>query len=154
MKKIILLCVLITIANCTLKNIEKTHGVASLESKFEKLIENKTNKNQILEDLGPPSTKNIFDNSVWIYLGKKTRKKNLFKLARNEDVRNDVVVLEINSRGILVKKKLYTIENIQNIKFSEKITTKTEKDSFVFGVLSSFRQKIDSPKRNKKVSQQ
>ena len=145
---------LITITNCSLKNIEKTHGVALLESKFEKLIENKTNKNQILKDLGPPSTKNIFDNSVWIYMGKKTRKKSLFKLAKNEDIRNDVIVLEINSRGILVKKELYTIENIQKINFSDKITAKTEKDSFVFGVLSSFRQKIDSPKRNKKVSQQ
>ncbi len=154
MKKIILLCALITITNCTLKNIEKTHGVALLETKFEKLIENKTNKNQILKDLGPPSTKNIFDNSVWIYVGKKTRKKSLFKLARNEDIRSNVVVLEINNRDILVKKQLYTIENIQKINFSEKITTKTKKDSFVFGVLSSFRQKIDSPKRNKKVSQQ
>ena len=154
MKKIILLCVLITITNCSLKNIEKTHGVALLENKSEKLIKNKTNKNQILEYLGPPSTKNIFDNSVWIYIGKKTRKKSLLKLAKTEDVENNVLVLEIDRRGILVEKKLYTLENTQNINFSEKITTKTDKDSFVFGVVSSLRQKIDSPKRNKKVNQQ
>ena len=154
MKKILLLTLLITITNCSLKNIEKTHGVAKLDDKYKKLVINTTNKNQIFDELGPPSTKNIFDNSIWIYIEKQTKKSSLLKLAKNEDVKNNVLVLEINNRGILISKKIYTLEDIEKINFSESFTSKTEKDSFVYGVISSLRLKIDSPKRNKKVNQQ
>jgi hypothetical protein len=36
------------------------------------------------------------------------------------------------------------------MKFSEKTTFTSDKDSFVFGFVSSLKQKIDNPRRNKK----
>ena len=154
MKKIILLISIIAISNCTLKDINKNHGVAKLEEKYNLLIQNKTNKNDILSELGPPSTKNVFENYIWIYIEKKTTKSNIFKFASNKNLKNNILVLEINNRGLLISKKLYTIDDLNKINISEKKTKVTEKDSFVYGVISSLKQKIDSPKTNKKVTQQ
>ena len=125
-----------------------------LEAKNIKLIENKTNKNDILELLGPPSTKSLFNNDVWIYIEKKTTKKSIFKLGKQKKLKDNALVLEINNKGMLVSKKLYTIESNQEIKFAKQTTETKDKDSFVYGFLSSLRQKIDSPKRLKKVKKQ
>jgi outer membrane protein assembly factor BamE (lipoprotein component of BamABCDE complex) len=155
MKKIIItLSVLLFISNCTLNKVENRHGVPFLEAKNIKLIENKTNKNDILELLGPPSTKSLFNNDVWIYIEKKTTKKSIFKLGKQKKLKDNALVLEINNKGMLVSKKLYTIESNQEIKFAKQTTETKDKDSFVYGFLSSLRQKIDSPKRLKKVKKQ
>ena len=137
------------IANCTLKNIERNHGVAFLEEKQKSLILEKTNKNDIIDLLGPPSTTSLFDNDIWIYIGKSTTKSSLIKLGKRKDLKNNVLVLEINNMGMLVNKKLYTLGDYQDLKFTKKETIKTDKDSFVYGFISSLKQKIDRPKRVK-----
>ena len=138
------------IANCTLKNIERNHGVAFLEEKQKSLILEKTNKNDIINVLGPPSTTSLFDNDIWIYIEKSTTKSSLIKLGKRKDLKNNVLVLEINNMGMLVNKKLYTLGDYQDIKFTKKETIKTDKDSFVYGFISSLKQKIDRPKRRPK----
>ena len=67
-------------------------------------------------------------------------------------IKNNVLYLEIDNRGILKDKKLYTLNDKNKLLFSENTTKSTDKDTFVYGVVSSLRQKIDSPKnkRNKK----
>tara|TARA_B110000027_G_scaffold123829_1_gene139909 strand:- start:473 stop:934 length:462 start_codon:yes stop_codon:yes gene_type:complete len=149
MSKLLLLISLFFIANCTLKNIEKNHGIAFLDKKEKSLILKKTNKNDIIEVLGPPSTTSLFDNDIWIYIEKSSTKSSFFKLGKKKDLKNNVLVLEIDNRGMLVDKKLYTLDDYQNIKFTKKETAKADKDSFVYGFISSLRQKIDSPKRRK-----
>ena len=59
--------------------------------------------------------------------------------------------MEINNKGILNKKEIYDIANMNKYKFSKKRTNKKyEKDSYIYGVLSSLRDKIDAPiKRGK-----
>jgi len=42
------------------------HGVHNLEKKQAKLKVNFTNKNEIIELIGPPSTKSSFDNDLYI----------------------------------------------------------------------------------------
>ena len=137
------------IANCTLKNIERNHGVAFLEEKQKSLILEKTNKNDIINVLGPPSTTSLFDNDIWIYIEKSTTKSSLIKLGKRKDLKNNVLVLEINNMGMLVNKKLYTLGDYQDLKFTKKETIKTDKNSFVYGFISSLKQKIDRPKRVK-----
>jgi len=150
MNKLLLLVSLLFIANCTLKNIERNHGVAFLEEKQKSLILEKTNKNDIINVLGPPSTTSLFDNDIWIYIEKSTTKSSFIKLGKKKDLKNNVLVLEINNMGMLVNKKLYTLGDYQDIKFTQKKTTKTDKDSFVYGFISSLKQKIDRPKRRSK----
>ena len=149
MSKLLLLVSLLFIANCTLKNIEKNHGVAFLEEKQKSLILEKTNKNDIVDLLGPPSTTSLFDNDIWIYIEKSTTKSSLIKLGKRRDLKNNVLVLEINNMGMLVNKDLYTLGDYQDLKFTKKETIKTDKNSFVYGFISSLKQKIDRPKRVK-----
>ena len=64
-----------------------------------------------------------------------------------------MLVLELDNKGILAKKKLYNLDDMNDYKFVEKVTQKDfSQNSFVYGVLSSLRDKINAPvhKRNKK----
>ena len=155
MKKIyITLLIVLFISNCTINKVIKHHGVHYLEIKEKKLILNQSNKNDVLKILGPPSTKSTFDNDLLIYIERKTSSSKLRKLGKKVLLTNNVLIVEINDRGILVSKKFLNKENIINMKFAKDITGMNySKRSFVYGFLSSMRQKINDPlgkKRNKK----
>jgi len=129
------------------------HGVHNLEKKQEKLFINKTNKNDIIKLIGPPSTKSSFDNDLYIYIEKKTSSSKLTKLGSKDLLINNVLVLEINNKGILTSKKLYTKNDMMKIKFEEKITLANySKESFINRFLFSVRQKIDDPTGKKRSS--
>ena len=150
MKKLIyiIICSLI-VGNCNIKSIEEYHGVANLDSKQKKLIISKSNKNDIIDILGPPSTKSLLTNNLWIYIENKKTKSSLFKLGKNRVEANNVLVLEIDKFGILKNKKIYNKDDQKKVLFTKNTTAMSEKDTFVYGVFSSLRQKIDSPKRKR-----
>ena len=146
MNKIYFIIIFLCIANCSFNKAIKHHGVNFLEKKQEKLILKTTNKNDIIKILGPPSTKSTFDNDVWIYIERKTTTKKLFKLARKKILVNNVLVLEIDSYGLLVKKEFYNIEKMNDLDFSKRKTEITyTKKSFVYDFMSSMRQKLNDP---------
>ena len=146
MNKIYFIIIFLCIANCSLNKAIKHHGVNFLEKKQEKLILKTTNKNDIVKILGPPSTKSTFDNDVWIFIERKTTTKKLFKLARKKILVNNVLVLEIDSYGLLVKKEFYNIEKMNDLDFSKRKTEITyTKKSFVYDFMSSMRQKLNDP---------
>ena len=139
------------ISACTLKKIEKHDGVHFLNIKQEKLIVNKSNRNDILALLGAPSTKSTFDNDLWIYIERKTDKSTITKFGNKKVIVNNVLLLEINSKGLLQKKKFLDLNSMNEIKFTENITeTQYSKKNFVYNFLSSIRQKINSPMKNRK----
>ena len=153
MKKIYLIVLsLLFISNCSLNKVIKHHGVHYLDIKEKQLIINQTNKNDILKILGPPSTKGMFDNNVYIYIERKTSSSKLRKLGKKKLLTNNVLIVEIDNKGILVSKEFLNKEKINKIDFSESTTDKNySKRSFVYGFLSSMRQKINDPlgkKRN------
>ena len=153
MNKIILIIIFFFISNCTLNKVVKHHGVHILDKKQQKLVLNSTNKNDITNLLGPPSTRSTFDNDVWIYVERKTSKSSVFTLGRSVLIVNNVLVLEINNRGLLVKKDFYNIDDMKKIKFSKDQTSVTyTKRSFVYDFLASMRHKINDPlsKRTRK----
>ena len=142
------------ISNCSLNKVIKHHGVHYLDIKEKQLVINQTNKNDILKILGPPSTKGMFDNNVYIYIERKTSSSKLRKLGKKKLLTNNVLVVEINNKGILVSKEFLNKEKINNINFSESTTDKNySKRSFVYGFLSSMRQKINDPLGKKRNSQ-
>ena len=141
------------ISNCSLNKAVKTHGVNLLEKKQEKLILKNTNKNDIIDILGPPSTKSSFDNDIWIYIERKTTTNHFFKVTKEKIMVNNVLVLEIDEFGLLAKKEFYNKEKMNDLDFSKERTEAiTSKKSFVYDFLSSMRQKLNDPlgKRNKK----
>ena len=137
MKKILILFLTLFISSCTINKVEKTHGVPYLNEKREKLYINKSNKNDILDLLGPPSTKGNFENDVWIYIERQKTVKKIYNLGQSKLVKNNVLILEINEMGLLAKKDFMNINNMNEIKYSDKTTTNTyQKDSFVYSFLN------------------
>ena len=151
MKKFYLLIVFLFISNCTLNKVVKHHGVHFLDKKQEKLTVSVSNANDIVDILGPPSTKSKFDNDVWIYIERKNSKSSVMKLGKKKLIVNNVLVLEINSRGLLLKKEFLDINKMNKIDFAKKSTeTIYNRDSFVYDFLSSMRQKINDPLKKRK----
>ena len=149
----------LVVANCSPKKINKHHGVPLLEKKQSSLVVNKSNKNDIKNILGNPSTKSKFDNDVWIYIERKQSQSKLMNLGKMKIINNNVLVLEIDNYGILKKKEFYNKDDMENIKIVE-ATTKAgfKKNSFIYDFMSSMRQKINDPlnqraKKRKEISQ-
>ena len=154
MKKIyILICTFIFISNCSLNKVIKHHGVHFLDTKEKKLVLNQTNKNDLIKLLGPPSTKENFDKEMYIYIERKSSSSKLLRLGKRKLIVNNVLVLELDNMGILVSKVFFFLFDINDMKFDENVTGfNYTKRSFVYGFLSSMRQKINDPlgkKRNK-----
>ena len=148
--KYILLLILFLTFSCSANKVKNNHGVLSLEKKFNKITINKSNSNDVIAIFGPPSTKSTFDNNVWIYIERKKVNRSVFKLGSQKIERNNVVVLEINSNGLLYKKEIYDLNNMNQYEFTKKNTTKNyDKNSYIYGVLSSLREKIDAPKKRR-----
>ena len=146
MKKIYFIIIFLFISNCSFNKAIKHHGVNLLEKKQEKLFIKKSNINDIVKILGPALTKSTFDNDVWIYIERKTTRTSLFKLAKKKILINNVLVLEIDDYGLLVKKDFYNLNNMNDLKFSESETDiQYSKRSFVYDFLSSMKQKINDP---------
>ena len=151
MKKILILT-LFFLASCSLNKVVQHHGVHNLEKKQSKLKVNYTNRNDIIKLIGPPSTKSTFDNDVFIYIERKTSSSKLTKLGKKKLLTNSVLVLEIDSSGILLSKKFYNKDDMNKIKFNEEQTSLNySKKSFVYNFLSSLRQKIDDPLGKKRI---
>ena len=154
---IILLSLIVT--NCSIKKVNKHHGVPFLEKKQESLIVNVSNKNDIRKILGFPSTTSKFDNDVWIYIERKQTQSKLRNLGRMKIYKNDVLVLDIDKYGVLKKKEFFNKDDMENIKIVEGSTdTGFKRKSFIYSFMSSMRQKINDPlgqraKKRKEISQ-
>ena len=148
------------VSNCSFKPVVKHHGVPFLEKKQLELTINKSNKNDIRKILGNPSTTSKFDNDVWIYIERKQTQSKLKNLGRMKIFKNDVLVLEIDSYGILKKKEFYNKDDMKNIKVVEATTQAGfRKNSFIYDFMSSMRQKINDPlgqraKKRRQITQQ
>jgi len=153
MKYILILLLFFTLS-CSLNKVKNNHGVLSLETKINKIKINKTNKNDIIKIFGPPSTKSTFDSNVWIYIERKKSNRSIFALGTKKTVKNNVAVLEIDKKGLLISKKIYDLDKMNKYKFSKNTTQNTyEKNSYIYGVLTSLREKINAPAKRKKVSE-
>ncbi len=117
-----------------------------MEKKQKSLVVNESNKNDIKEILGNPSTKSKFDNDVWIYIERKQTQSSLRKFGKMVIFKNDVLVLELDNYGILKKKEFYNQKDMKNLKVVE-ATTKSgyKKNTFIYDFMSSMRQKINDP---------
>ena len=142
----ILLLITLFFSACTLKRVEKHHGVHFLNKKQEKLTVNQSNRNDILELLGSPSTRSTFDNDLWIYIERETKRPSILVFGQEEVIINNVLLLEIDNMGLLHKKEFLDVTKMENIKFTEQVTESQYKQrTFIYDFLSSMRQKINDP---------
>jgi|TARA_B100001093_G_scaffold453160_1_gene461655 outer membrane protein assembly factor BamE (lipoprotein component of BamABCDE complex) len=122
------------------------HGVHMLEKKTKELTVNIDNKNDIIKLLGPASVESSFDNDVMFYIERKIGAQGILKLGKQKILVNNVLMVEVDNRGILVKKEFFDLNEMKEIKLVVNETNVDyKKTSFVYDFLSSMRQKINDP---------
>ena len=143
MKLLFFISIFFLISNCSFDLVDDHHGVYYLEKKEKKVVVNQSNINDILNIFGEPSTKSSFDNDVWIYIERKITNTHFF--GKRKLITNNVLVLEINDRGILEKKKFYDINDMKELEFDSKRSASLKKRNFIYNFLSSLRQRVNDP---------
>ena len=147
MRKILLFLFLIILSsNCAFEKKIDHHGVHKLKKKSDLITISETNKNDIIKLLGPPSVTSSFDNDLYFYIERKITTDKLIKLGKKLYLENNVLILEIDNRGILRSKKFYDLNKMEKIKMvSVETTVDYQKQSFIYDFLSSMRQKVNDP---------
>ena len=85
-----------------------------------------------------------------VLLRNKKTNQSIFKLGKQKTEKNNVLVVYLNELGIVSKKEFYDINNLNKIKFSKKTTENIyEKDTYLYNLLSSLREKLNAPFKNK-----
>lgn len=119
--------------SCSLKPASYKSGVANIEIKQELLIPGKSNKNDVIKYMGETVLIDYLDKS-WIYTETLDTKNYLGKKVR---LKNNILILTFDNKGILLKKDFFDIKDFKDMKFDD---LKTE----TYGVASSFSKKIFS----------
>ena len=136
--------------NCSLNKVSNSHGSRFIETKYDKIVLNKTNKNDVRNLIGPPSSISSF-NGNWFYIERKKTNGSLFKLGKKKLLSNNIIILEFNAMGLVSNKDLLNIKDMEDIKRAEKITKKKyDQDSVLGDIFITLREKINAPtKRNR-----
>ena len=146
--KILFLIFFFILIGCKLQEPLKTHGIVFLENRANKLILDKSNKNDVINIMGKPHIKDDEINDSWIYLERILSKGKYHKLGKHVLKENNVLILNFDKYGVLIDKTFLDKNDINNLKFSEKITeNELSQKSFVQKFLQSLQQKMY---RNKK----
>ena len=147
MKNYLLLVILfLFISNCALNKVISQHGVNFLEKKQEKLTINYSNTNDIIQLLGPASTKSTFDNDMWFYIERVKTSSKILRLGKKDLIENNVLILEISNEGILKQKIFINKDKMNNLQFTDDtIEMSLTKKSFIYDFLSTLRKKINDP---------
>ena len=149
--KLLLVFLFIFTINCQGNKVTNYHGNKSLEKKYDILKENFTNKNDLIKIMGYPSTVSDFDENKWFYIERLKTNQSLFKLGRQKIKKNNVLIVQLNDKGILKNKKLLNLDDMNDIKFLENTTGKDfSKNNTLYEVFSSLREKINAPTRSVK----
>tara|TARA_Y100001970_G_scaffold293123_1_gene437908 strand:- start:1075 stop:1542 length:468 start_codon:yes stop_codon:yes gene_type:complete len=148
--KFFLILLFLFTLNCSTNKVSNNHGFNSLHTKYEKIIINKTNKNDIIDIIGPPSSISEFDNNKWLYIERKKVNQSIFKLGIKKIDKNNILIVQFSNIGILKNKKLLNLNDMNDVKYVKKITEKEfSQNTVMTGLLSSLREKINAPARNR-----
>ena len=150
MRLIFLFIIFFLTLNCSINKVSNLHGFRFIETKFEKIIINKTNKNDVRKIIGPPSSVSKFDD-IWFYIERKKTNQTLLKLGKKKLDKNNVLIIEFNKMGLVLNKELLNLDDMNDIKRAEaKTNKKFDQDNLLSDVLTTLREKINAPTRRKK----
>ena len=149
MKYIFLSLLFLFILNCSLNKVSNSHGSRFIDKKYDQILLNKSNKNDLKKLIGPPSSISKFTGN-WFYIERKKTNQSIFKLGQKKISQNNIIIIEFNKMGIVSKKDLLNINDMNDIKISKEITTKKYgQDNALYDIFSSLRDKINAPSRRK-----
>ena len=122
--KFVLLVFFLFIVNCSNNKVVKKHGSSSLELKIDKVEVNQTNKNDVIQLFGKPSSISLFDENSWFYIEREKVNQSIFKLGKSKIRKNQVLEIHYDNTGIVKYKRLYNLENMNDLKIVKEITKK------------------------------
>ena len=144
----LLFIIIFFIIGCQRHEVIKTHGISYLEKREKLIIVNTSNKNDTIKIFGQPATKGMTNNNLWIYIERTKTRGKLLKLGRDYLKKNNVLVLEFNKYGVVVKKDFYKKENMKKLSFTKSITkNEIRRENFIRSFLSSIRQKMQTRRK-------
>tara|TARA_B100001564_G_C20169093_1_gene458848 strand:- start:38 stop:490 length:453 start_codon:yes stop_codon:yes gene_type:complete len=136
--------------NCSINKVSNLHGFRFIETKYEEIKIDKTNKNDVRKIIGPPSSVSKFDDT-WFYIERKKTNQTLLKLGKKKLDKNNVLIIEFNKMGLVLNKELLNLDDMNDIKRAEaKTNKKFDQDNLLSDVLTTLREKINAPTRRKK----
>ena len=136
--------------NCSGNKVSNYHGNKLLSSKYDIIEVNVTNKNDLIRIIGPPSTISDFNENLWFYFERLKTNQSLLKLGSQKIKKNNILIVELNNKGILKSKRILDLDDMNDIEYIKTVTTKEFKnDNFIYGIFSSLREKINAPLRNR-----
>ena len=148
--RILILIIVLFITACSSNKVSKNHGFISLENKLENVVINKSNKNDIIEVIGHPSSISKFNSNKWFYIERKQTNQSLFKLGVKKISKNNILIIEFNDNGLVENKRLVNLSDMNELKYVKKITSKDfEQDNTIYNIFSSLREKVNAPARNR-----
>ena len=150
MKNLFYIFIFFFILNCSLNKVSNTHGIRFTEAKYNKILLNKTNKNDVRKLIGPPSSTSTFDD-MWFYIERQKVNQSIVKLGKKKISSNNIIILKFDNKGIVSKKDFLDLNKMNNIKIAEaKTEKKFNQDNMIYNILSTLREKINAPTRMKK----
>ena len=152
MKKLIIFLLILFVSNCSTKKLENNHGLMNLDKKKDKIIVGKTNKNDVINLLGPASTVSTFDDDIWIYIESKKINRSIFKLGSQKLDKNNTLILEFSERSLVKNIEFIDINKMNDINIADKKTEKAySNNSKLYSILTSLREKINAPSRRNRI---
>ena len=112
--------ILIFANSCTLSPSITHSGVINLEQKKDVFFLGKTNKNDVIKEIGETLLKEYPEEKSWIYIETET-KRNL--LGKKILIKNDILMLGFDDKGILLTKDFLNLKNIKDLNFNEETTS-------------------------------
>ena len=148
-KRFLFLFLFFILIGCQFQEPLKTHGIMYIENRSEKLVVNKSNKNDVIKVMGKPQIKdNQASGETWIYVERVLTKGKLLKLGQNIVKTNNILVLNFSKYGILKEKNLLNKEDRNDIQFSMRNTENNiSQKSFVQKFLQSIKTKMYSNRK-------
>jgi outer membrane protein assembly factor BamE (lipoprotein component of BamABCDE complex) len=142
-KNLFLIITFIILNGCQLQEPTKNHGIVFLKNRSEKLIINKSNKNDVNRIIGQPHSKSYSNTNEWMYIERVLTKGEFLKLGQNVLKSNNVLILNFDKYGIL-KNKTFIDKNSKNkVKFSQnKTTNNVSQKSFLEKFMQSIKTKM------------
>jgi len=130
----------LTLLSCNIRENIKISGISNLVEKQNKFIINQSNKNDVSRELGESLIKSYPDENVWVYI-ETILKKSFY--GKDKLLKNDVLIMSFDSKGILFKKNIYNLNNVNKINFDEEITsTYALNESTTKKILNSMRKRL------------
>lgn len=142
MNKLYLIISILILYSCSNKPAIILTGTLNLNNKEKILITGTSNRNDVLKILGPSIIRGYPDENKWVYF-EQHQTKNLF--GKNKITKNDLLIINFDNKGLIIKKKLFDIKNNNEIELSEEITkTFAIEETLAKKFFSSMRKRIEN----------